>query len=173
MSQHLQNLPESSRRQISVFRVKLKTAATFVDTRHRCQTHDSGIKGTRAPLARRQNTRQTRYNPPRGLLTPPVQMKCNGADSIRAPPPREKHRIESRQIPQSLPSIQCCSVAWTGDGTMAANSLGWLRGRREALVKALKAHLSACGARLNDTQSAGRRPWRSSQTCCSCTGGET
>lgn len=56
--QNLQNLLESYRRQVSIFKVKLKTAATFVDTRHRCQTHDGGIKGTRAPPARRQQARR-------------------------------------------------------------------------------------------------------------------
>lgn len=43
-------------------------------------------------------------------LIPPVEMKCNGADSIRAQPPREARRIKSHQIPQSLPSIHCCLV---------------------------------------------------------------
>lgn len=44
----------------------------------------------------------------RGPFIPPVEMKCNGADSIRTPPPRETRRIKSHQIPQSLPSIHCC-----------------------------------------------------------------
>lgn len=43
-------------------------------------------------------------------LIPPVEMKCNGVDSIRALPPRETRRIKSQQIPQSLPRIHCCLV---------------------------------------------------------------
>lgn len=55
-------------------------------------------------------------------LIPPIQMKCNGANSIRALPPRETCRIRSHQIPQSLPSIHSCLVAGMGNETMAANS---------------------------------------------------
>lgn len=37
--------------------MKLKTDATFVNSRHRCQARDNGIKRTGAPLARRaENT---------------------------------------------------------------------------------------------------------------------
>lgn len=44
-------------------------------------------------------------------LIPPVEMKCNGADSIRRVlPPREMQRIKSHQIPVRLPSIRCCLV---------------------------------------------------------------
>lgn len=55
-------------------------------------------------------------------LIPPIQMKCNGANSIRALPPQETCRIRSHQIPQSLPSIHSCLVAGRGNETMAANS---------------------------------------------------
>lgn len=55
------------------------------------------------------DTTRPRSLPLRPLI-PPVEMKCNGADSIRALPPRETRRIKSHQIPQSLPSIHCCLV---------------------------------------------------------------
>jgi len=50
---------------------------------------------------------------PRPLI-PLVEMKCNGADSIRALPPWETRRIKSHQIPWSLPSIHCCLVDGRG-----------------------------------------------------------
>lgn len=55
------------------------------------------------------DTTRPRSLPLRPLI-PQVEMKCNGADSIRALPPRETRRIKSHQIPQSLPSIHCCLV---------------------------------------------------------------
>lgn len=59
------------------------------------------------------DTTRPRVLPLRPLI-PPVEMKCNGADSIRAPPPRKMWRIKSRQIPRSLPSIHCCLVVGRG-----------------------------------------------------------
>lgn len=55
------------------------------------------------------DTTRPRSLPLRPLI-PPVEMKCNGADSIRALPPRETRRIKSHRIPQSLPGIHCCLV---------------------------------------------------------------
>jgi len=59
------------------------------------------------------DTTRPRSLPLRPLI-PPVEMKCNGADSIRALPPREMQRIKSHQIPQSFPSIHCCLVVGRG-----------------------------------------------------------
>lgn len=39
------------------------------------------------------------FHPLWGTLIPPVEMKCNGADSIRALAPREMRRIKSRRNP--------------------------------------------------------------------------
>lgn len=39
---------------------------------------------------------------PRGLLIPPAQMKCNGVDSIRAPPPQENTQNRITTNPSEL-----------------------------------------------------------------------
>lgn len=57
---------------------------------------------------------QHRYRSLRGRLRiPPVEMKCNVADSIRALPRREKRRESNHcKTPPRLPSIHCCLVVW-------------------------------------------------------------
>ncbi len=71
------------------------------------------------------DTTRPRSLPLRPLI-PPVEMKCNGADSIRALPPRETQRNQITPNPSepSQHSVLLCS--WEGNKTMVANSLGSL-----------------------------------------------
>lgn len=63
-------------------------------------------------------------SPPPRLLIPPVEMKCNGADSIRALPPRETRRIKSRRNPPEPFRHSLLQHKWEGNKTIVANSLG-------------------------------------------------